>query len=167
VDGPLATTISGSASPWPSALRSEKSTPVSGTGSLLCERERGRATATPTRISSSPAGPSHATYQGGVNLFAKLQDPLIEPLAAQDPIRRSFKEAMEEIVARRPGFRAMAETLLRRCLILVLRRYAASGERRLSWLVELDDEASAAPCPRCARSRPTRSRCPGWLTWRA
>src|SRR6267142_5283146 len=44
------------------------------------------------------SGPVHATYQGGVNLFAKLQDPLIEPLAAQDPIRRSFKEAMEEIV---------------------------------------------------------------------
>lgn len=84
-------------------------------------------------------GRIRATYQGSIGLFDRLPEPLVETFAADDPIRRSFEELLDEIAARRPGSRAMAETLLRRCLILLLRRYCERGECRLAWLAALDD----------------------------
>lgn len=80
-----------------------------------------------------------ATYLGGVSLFDLLREPIVQDLSPGDPIRRSFADLLEEIIASRPGWRAMAESLLRQCLILLLRRYAAEEGRRLSWLAVLQD----------------------------
>lgn len=80
-----------------------------------------------------------ATYQGSVGLFDHLREPVVEGLTADDPLRRAFGELLDEIETRRPGYRAMAESLLRRCLILLLRRLARDEEHRLRWLAPLED----------------------------
>ena len=82
-------------------------------------------------------GRVHATNQGTVGLFDHLREPLVESLAADDPLGRAFQELLDEIGAQRPGYRAMAEALLRRCLILLLRRLCDRNEQGLSWLEPL------------------------------
>lgn len=80
-----------------------------------------------------------ATYQGSVGVFDRLQAPLVERVSANDPARRSFEDLLDEINAHRPGFRAMSEALLRRCLIWLFRRCFERPERPLSWLAPLED----------------------------
>ena len=63
----------------------------------------------------------------------------MEALAADDPIRGALEELHGEIVARKPGSRAMIESLVRRCLILLLRRYFEHAASRPSWLAPLED----------------------------
>ena len=80
-----------------------------------------------------------ATYQGGVGLFDHLAEPLVEHCGAEDPIRASFEQLLDEVAARRPGGRAMAQALLWRCLIWLLRRAFARDRYRLTWLAPLQD----------------------------
>ena len=80
-----------------------------------------------------------ATYQGGVGLFDHLAEPLVEHCGAEDPIRESFEQLLDEVAARRPGGRAMAQALLWRCLIWLLRRAFARDRYRLTWLAPLQD----------------------------
>jgi AraC family transcriptional regulator, activator of mtrCDE len=85
------------------------------------------------------SGRIRATYRGSIDLFDHLREPLIEHVGPDDPLSRSFEDLLDEIRGGRPGCRAMAEALLRRCLILLLRRYCAGGERQPSWLAALED----------------------------
>lgn len=82
---------------------------------------------------------ARVTYRGAVDLFDHLREPLVEPLAKDDPLHGPFAELLDEATARRPGSRAMVETLLRRCLILLFRRCWARGQCRLAWLAALED----------------------------
>lgn len=84
-------------------------------------------------------GRIHATYQGTVGLFDHLREPLVESLGADDPLRRAFRDLIDEIGAQSPGYRAMAEALLRRCLVLLLRRLCDRNAQRLGWLAPLED----------------------------
>jgi AraC-like DNA-binding protein len=84
-------------------------------------------------------GRLRATYLGSVGLFDQLREPLVEDLRVADPIRRTFRDLLAEIASQRPGRRAMIESLLRQCLILFLRR-CCKRERRVPWMVALDDE---------------------------
>jgi AraC-like DNA-binding protein len=86
------------------------------------------------------AGRIRATYKGTTDIFDHLREPLVERLGSNDPIRRSFDELLDEIRGRRPGCRAMAEALLRRCLILLLRRSSEHGRRPACWMAALEDE---------------------------
>jgi AraC-like DNA-binding protein len=92
-----------------------------------------------TREGSARCARILATYRGSVRLFDNIGDPLVTPLTPSDPIRHSFEDFQSELAAQRPGCRAMAEALLRQCLILLLRRCFEHGERRLTWLAALDD----------------------------
>jgi AraC-like DNA-binding protein len=78
-------------------------------------------------------------YQGIVGVFDHLYEPLVEHVSPSDPVRRSFEELLEEVDAHRPGFHAMAEALLRCCLIWFLRRCFARSNDRLAWLAPLED----------------------------
>jgi len=80
-----------------------------------------------------------ARYQGTVNVFDQLGEPLVEPLRADDPIRRCFTDLVDEIAGLRPGRCAMAEALLRRILVLVLRRCFERAGGSLAWAAGLDD----------------------------
>ena len=65
----------------------------------------------------------------------RSREPLVEPLGAHDVLACVLDDLCDELAAGRPGARAMVETLVRRCLILLLRR--CSG--RPSWLAGLED----------------------------
>lgn len=84
-------------------------------------------------------GRIRATYKGTVDLLSHLPEPIVEAVTPDDPIRRSFEDLLNEIATPRPGGRAMAETLLRRCLILFLRRHSEHAQDWLSWLTVLED----------------------------
>jgi AraC-like DNA-binding protein len=79
------------------------------------------------------------TYQGLVGVFDHLHEPLVERVSASDPVRRTFAELLEEVDAHRPGFHAMSEALLRRCVIWLLRRCFDRPGGRLPWLAPLED----------------------------
>ena len=80
-----------------------------------------------------------ATYHGSVGLFDHLREPLVERVGADDPISQSLDELLEEVHARRPGYRAMSNALLRRSLIGLLRRCFEREDCRLRWLAPLED----------------------------
>lgn len=84
-------------------------------------------------------GRIRATYQGSVGLFDHLREPLVESLTDDDPLREAFHELIDELASQRTGYRAMAETLLRRCLILLLRRLCDHDKGRVLWLALLED----------------------------
>jgi AraC family transcriptional activator of mtrCDE len=121
----------------------------------LLARGRGRSPTAPARSararlsSRAPAvgmpdavrawGQVHATYQGTVGVFDHLREPLIERLAADDPLRGALQELLDELIGQQPGYRAMVEALVRRWLILLLRRLCDHDGQRLSWLALLED----------------------------
>jgi len=78
-------------------------------------------------------------YQGLVGVFDHLHEPLVERVTAKDPVRRTFEDLLEEVDARRPGFHAMAEALLRRSVIWLLRRCFERTDCRMPWLAPLED----------------------------
>ena len=84
------------------------------------------------------AGGIRVTYQGAVGVFDHLRTPLVEPVTANDPIRRSFEELLEEMANDHPGSRTMIETLVRRWLILFLRRCCEHGHPPC-WAAALED----------------------------
>jgi len=78
------------------------------------------------------------TFEGSISLFHHLREPLVERVAASDPLRACFEELLHELNGHRPGSRGMAEALLRRCLILLLRRCCERGFRP-EWVAALED----------------------------
>lgn len=84
-------------------------------------------------------GRIRVTYLGSVGLFDRLCEPVVEQLTADDPLWRGFKDLLDEIAGQRPGCRAMAEAMLRRCLIDLLRRQHDRDPLGLSWLTPLED----------------------------
>jgi len=107
-----------------------------GRPAQIVTRDRARRTATAVVVA---CGGIRATYQGSVGLFDHLPGPLVEHCGADDPIRESFEQLLDEVVAQRPGGRAMAQALLWRCLIWLLRRAFARGRYQLAWLAPLQD----------------------------
>ena len=80
------------------------------------------------------------SYYGSVGLFDSLRQPLEQSMTASDPLSLAFDEFMKEMLAHRPGARAMAEALLRRWLILLLRRCWQDAQCPPCWLAMLEDE---------------------------
>ena len=83
-------------------------------------------------------GRIRATYRGSVDLFERLEEPLVERLDPDDALRASSEALLEEITGQAPGARAMVEALLRRCLIMLLRRHC-QGSEHVPWLAPLED----------------------------
>lgn len=81
-----------------------------------------------------------ATYHKTAGLFDHLDEPLVDDFACEDGICRAFEPLLDELAGPRPGTHALVDALMQQCLVLVLRRYCASGECRLPWLSALEDE---------------------------
>ena len=79
-----------------------------------------------------------ASYLGSIGLFDQLREPLVESLRKGDPIAWSFRELFDEIASRRPGRRAMLESLFWRSLILLLRR-CCGGCGGATWMAAMED----------------------------
>jgi AraC-like DNA-binding protein len=85
-------------------------------------------------------GRIRVTYHGSVGLFDALREPLVHVLTPEDTVRLAFEDLLEEILRQRPGARAMAEALLRRWVILLLRRSWLDAAHPPCWLAILEDE---------------------------
>jgi AraC-like DNA-binding protein len=83
-------------------------------------------------------GALHATHRQTTGLFDYLRAPLIESVAENPMFRQSFEQLLDELATPRPGTRALAETLMKQCLIVLLRRHVASGHCQAPWLAALE-----------------------------
>ena len=79
-------------------------------------------------------GAVHATHRQTTGLFDYLRAPLVESVAEDAAFRAPFQRLLDELAAPRPGTRVLAETLMKQCLIVLLRRHCESGRIEVPWL---------------------------------
>jgi AraC-like DNA-binding protein len=88
-------------------------------------------------------GTISATYGGALGLFDQLHGPLAEDLSGERQVRYAFEALSAEVAKPTVGTQALAESLMKQCLILLLRRhlfrksigspvFAALQDRRLA-----------------------------------
>lgn len=83
-----------------------------------------------------------ATYLQIAGLFAYLREPLIVSVAEDTSFREPFHQLLGELAAPKPGTRALAEMLMKQCLIALLRHHAdGSGECQVAWLAAHGNQA--------------------------
>ncbi len=80
-----------------------------------------------------------ATYDGAHGLFDFLTEPLVERLDDTDPLHGTLKLLLNELAAPGPGTRALTASLMRQCLVLILRRQSGGRASEVPWLAALDD----------------------------
>ncbi len=80
-----------------------------------------------------------ATYGNGTGIFDQLREPVLESFANCDTGSNAFRALLDELVDPRVGSRALAETLMKQCLILVLRRIVQRDSMRPPWVAAMQD----------------------------
>src|SRR5205814_7618315 len=88
-------------------------------------------------------GKIEATYAGSLGLFDRLDHPVAVRLRRSDPLRQAFEAMLAELASPALGTRALADALLKQCLVLLVRRLAR-GEREPDWLLALVDSRLAS-----------------------
>jgi AraC-like DNA-binding protein len=68
-------------------------------------------------------GTISATYGGALGLFNQLREPLGEDLSGEGLVRSAFEALSTEIAKPSVGTHALVESLMKQCLILLLRRH--------------------------------------------
>ena len=76
-------------------------------------------------------------HQGTQSLFAHLPAVLVESVAEEPAFKDAFRLLLEELAFPKPGTRVLAATLMKQCLVVLLRRYAEDGVCRAPWLAAL------------------------------
>ncbi len=84
-------------------------------------------------------GRIQATYGAETGVFDLLREPIVEQFPAAHPVHAVFQTLLTELSEPRLGTKALAEGLMKQCLILVLRRLAERQDPRLPWLTALAD----------------------------
>lgn len=84
-----------------------------------------------------------ASYGGGPGLFDLLREPLVLDFSDSTQMRDVFTHLLEEEGTLSPGAEVMMTTLMRQCLVLVLRRLCESPQCTLPWLAAIDDPSLA------------------------
>ena len=87
-------------------------------------------------------GKIEATYAGSLGLFDRLNHPVMVRLRRTDPLRSAFEAMLSELASPTLGTRALADALLKQCLVLLVRRLAR-GENEPEWLLGLLDSRLA------------------------
>ena len=87
-------------------------------------------------------GKIEATYAGTLGLFDRLDHPISVRLRRSDPLRQAFEAMLDELASPTLGTRALADALLKQCLVLLVRRLAR-GEHEPAWLAGLVDSRLA------------------------
>jgi AraC-like DNA-binding protein len=101
-------------------------------------------------------GTISASYGGALGLFDHLREPLVENCAGSNLIRHSFDVLQEEIARPSIGTQVLTESLMKQCLIVVLRQhitrqgvgsplFAPLKDQRLAQAVAAVIERPAAP----------------------
>ncbi len=82
------------------------------------------------------------TYGGTVGLFEHLKEPIVESFSDNEALRGQFQRVLAELAAPTVGTGALTESLLKQCLIVLLRRqFKTNGAA--PWLAALGDERLA------------------------
>lgn len=68
-----------------------------------------------------------ATHSSALGLFDLLREPMIESFPAAGPLRYAFESMLAEVAHPSLGTQAMAEVLMKQCLIVLLRRHLLQG----------------------------------------
>jgi transcriptional regulator GlxA family with amidase domain len=76
-------------------------------------------------------------------LFASLREPLVEDLSASDALRHTFDLMFAEVAHPSVGTQAMAETLMKQCLILLLRQHLQRADATSPLFMLLHDQRLA------------------------
>lgn len=84
-----------------------------------------------------------ASYAGAFGLFDSLREPLVEDLSSSNVLQQTFDLMFAEIANPSIGTQAMAEALMKQCLILLLRQHLRSGEATSPLFVLLGDQRLA------------------------
>lgn len=84
-------------------------------------------------------GTLNATHSCGSGLFDHLRQPLIVNVAGDTSFREPFRRLLDELAAPLPGTRALAEILMKQCLISLLRRYCTTREKQIPWLAAIEN----------------------------
>lgn len=90
-------------------------------------------------------GTISAAYGGALGLFEYLTEPVVEDVSASNIIRHAFEGLLVEISKPGIGTQAMAEALMKQCLILVLRQHLTQQSSASPLFAALQD-------PRLARA---------------
>jgi AraC-like DNA-binding protein len=84
-----------------------------------------------------------ASYAGALGLFASLREPLVEDLSSSDALRHTFDLMFAEVARPSVGTQAMAETLMKQCLILLLRQHLQRADTTSPLFMLLRDQRLA------------------------
>ena len=85
-------------------------------------------------------GTVRATHLRTTGVFDQMRAPLIESVADDPSFRDPFARLLDELAAPGPGTKALAEALMKQCLISLLRRQSALGDDA-PWLATLGKPA--------------------------
>ncbi len=84
-------------------------------------------------------GRIRVTYGKDANIFGLLQEPLVESFADSVFIRGAFETMLQEFGNPQLGTMTLTSTLMKQCLILLLRRLHERNDWRIPWLAVLDN----------------------------
>lgn len=108
-------------------------------GDGLIKFTAGRDLASDDRLVTA-CGTISADLLSGAGLFDRLREPLVEQCRDNPAIQHAFSELLQELSDPRFGTRAITETLVKQCLVLVLRAQLDRGEVGLQPLLPYQDK---------------------------
>lgn len=83
-------------------------------------------------------GRIHATYGQDIDIFDLLDQPLLQSFESSEYIRGSFQAMLREFCEPQLGTMALTSSLMKQCLIMLLRQLQQQQDRRIPWLAVLD-----------------------------
>ncbi len=85
-------------------------------------------------------GRIRAEYGAGLGLFERLSEVIVLDFSEEPTMRPTFLALLREQQHATPGARAMMDSLMTQCLVLVFRRLCDQDTCTLPWLAALEDE---------------------------
>jgi|TARA_B110001469_G_C9640299_1_gene321916 AraC-like DNA-binding protein len=90
-------------------------------------------------------GRIHVTYGQDVDIFGLLAEPIVESFHDSPYIRGAFEAILHEFGSPKLGTIALTSTLMKQCLILLLRRLHEQQDWRIPWLSVLNNPRLEGP----------------------
>jgi AraC-like DNA-binding protein len=88
-------------------------------------------------------GSMSATYGGELGLFDHLREPLVENLTSSNKVRQIFEMLIEEIANPAIGTQVVTESLMKQCVVFLLRRHLMRGDVISPFFAALQDQQLA------------------------
>jgi AraC-like DNA-binding protein len=85
-------------------------------------------------------GTISATYGGALGLFNNLHEPVVEDISREPLVRYAFEALSAEVTKPSVGTHALAESLMKQCLILMLRRHLLRKNIASPFFAALQDQ---------------------------